>query len=268
MELIRKRQGALWIGMLKAIVAIHLLCVCSVASIHPWILRTIENNNDYFLANSFECSESKWFVPFFLDVSSDPTTQKHIDELYEERGKENRAEDPHFVSGGYIFRLRFEDASLYALSGGWWESTGRWYSPELKKEIKVSHDKVWRGDPTESFSYASFLPGSHPAFVYYSRDGEEIERLAFEPEDDLGIEASIAKFKNRAKPALEMKLLAEYLRGDAGTWRPVEMGMLNFRNQQSSAREKELLEELRPLTLTEATQLLNGKVHRPLKATK
>lgn len=90
----------------------------------------------------------------------------------------------------------------------------------------------------------------------YSRDGKVVERLEFDLSDNSGMEDAIARFKNKPKAVLEKKLLAEYLRGDVGAWRPVEMVRMNLRNQHEAEGEVELLKGIRPLTLTEAIQLL------------
>lgn len=146
--------------LLRSVIALSLICECSVASVPSWILKRIQRDNDYFLENSFECSESRFFVPFFLKVSSDPALQKGSDGLFGEGGI---SYDPKFVPGGYIFRLKFPEASLFSLSGGWWgEGNGSWYSPEMDNEIEADYDDVWRADPTEDYSYASFLAGIPP----------------------------------------------------------------------------------------------------------
>ena len=219
------------------------------ASVLEWIGDKLKEDRDYFVENTYECSESTAYVPFFLEVSDSPITRKSIELLYGENGSSH---DPTFVPGGYVFRIQFQEGSLFALSGGLWER--RWYSPEIDKSIVVSYDNVWCGRTEEGELYGAFITGLTPYLVAYSRDGEVKSKKEFDPSDEARMRASLEEH-NGSERVLEKKLLLEYLRG-VGEWRPVKIDdRLNFRNQQLDSGEAELINQNVPLTFEEAVQL-------------
>lgn len=188
---------------------------------------------------------SRTYVPFFLDpprnVASASPTQKLSFETW---GRERV-----LLPGGYIFRMRFQNApSLYVTSAGEW--SGTWRSLSLEKDIKIEPCRIWEGVEGE-YLYATKLAGTTPRLIFYSQQGEVMR------EEVLDVSAAEAVYPPGSMPVLELLSLAEYLLDPKAAWRVVDLsGQYNFRNQEERDTERERLKTMRPLSRSAAIQML------------
>ena len=197
------------------------------------------------------------YVPFFLDQPN------NNGEGAESIGHHLDRDPTKFVSGGYVFRLRFEEAQpLYALSGGDWAAE-KWYSPRFNSELGINGLEVWAGDSGSEFSYASYIRGMPPRIVVYDLKGKSVEKT-FHPSDEdfsASLEVELALYSNQQKPTLELVTLAEFLKNEDLNWRPAAINSnYNFRNQHFRPEEAEYIIDANELNRNEAINILSNKV--------
>jgi len=201
--------------------------------------------------------DSRTYVPFFLEppqgVAFASTDQKVSFDAWV------KADGTGFLSGGYIYRLRFTTAPpLYALSAGDW-SDNEWHSLALGKDISIEPGSVWEAANGGSL-YATLLAGARPRLVVYDQQGDMQKQDVFDgsaTDVDRRLDAAVSPYSRNGKPALEMISMAEYLKNQGAPWRAVESsGRFNLRNQQQRPAEQERLKLIEKLTRRTAVNAL------------
>jgi hypothetical protein len=201
--------------------------------------------------------DSRTYVPFFLEppqgVAFASAEQKASFDAWV------KADGTEFLSGGYIYRLRFKTAPpLYALSAGNW-SGQEWHSLALGKDISIEPGSVWEAANDGSI-YATLLAGARPRLVVYDQQGDMQKQDVFDAsaaEVDRRLDVAVSPYSRNGKPALEMISMAEYLKNQGASWRAVDLsGRFNLRNQQQRPDEQERLKPTENLTRSMAVNAL------------
>jgi hypothetical protein len=201
--------------------------------------------------------DSRTYVPFFLEppegVAFASAEQKASFDAWV------KADGTGFLSGGYIYRLRFKTAPpLYALSAGDW-SGHEWHSLALGKDISIEPGSVWEAANGGSL-YATLLSGARPRLVVYDQQGDMQKQDVFDAsaaDVDRRLDAAVSPYSRNGKPALEIISMAEYLKNQGAPWRAVDLsGRFNLRNQQQRPDEQERLKLTEKLTRSMAVNAL------------
>lgn len=201
--------------------------------------------------------DAKTYVPIFLEapkgVAFASAEQK---EAFEAWVKESRQV---FLSGGYVYRLKFKAAPpLYAMSAGEWDGNA-WHSIALDKDVTVEPGNVWASSNGD-YLYATLLAGVRPRLIIYDQSGEIAQQESFDTsaiDFEQRLQAVIVAHSSSSKPVLEMIPLAEYLKQPDALWRAVDTsGQFNLRNQHQRADEQERLKLVGHLTRSAAVSAL------------
>lgn len=246
--------------------------VCSSEEISVWLLGEVKRD-EQLLADALSktdghslelLKESPSYVPFFLEAPG-----SHVFAANEYKPFFDTWENGNgqiFLSGGYIYRLRFSDAPpLYATSAGYWGGS-EWYSVDFGKDFVVEPSSVWNGSG-DDYLFATSVAGVPPKIIVYDKHGEVKREEVFDM-NGADLEERVAAgeqaFSEKGSPILEMISLAEYLKTPDGSWRKVDLsGQFNLRNQQQRDAERERMKPGVNLTRNEAIKALQSKLSPP-----
>ncbi|RYZ92173.1 MAG: hypothetical protein EOP06_05075, partial [Proteobacteria bacterium] len=203
--------------------------------------------------------DAKTYVPFFLEAPKGVVfASAEQKEAFETWMKDS---GQGFLSGGYVYRLRFKAAPpLYAMSSGEWDGNA-WHNIALGRDVTVEPKNLWESSDGD-YLYATLLGGVPPRLVIYDQNGEIARQESFDAfaaDFEQRLETAIAPYSSSGKPILEMISLAEYLQQPKPSWRAVDTsGQFNLRNQHQRADEQERLKQIGPLTRSAAVSALIG----------
>jgi len=205
--------------------------------------------------------ESQSYVPFFLEAPESHVFASNEYKPFFDTWRNDNGQI--FLSGGYLYRLRFSDAPpLYGTSAGYWGGSD-WYSLDLGKNFVVEPSRVWNGSG-DDYLFATTVAGVPPKIIVYDKHGEVKREEVFDvnvADLEERVAAGEQAFSANGSPILEMIALAEYLKTPDGSWRKVDLsGPFNLRNQQQRDAERERLKPGVNLTRNEAIKALQSKL--------
>lgn len=236
--------------------------------LNDWILAQVQKD-EQLLADALSQTDghslellrdSRTYIPFFLEApGSHASDLAEYNSLFDAWGNDK---GQNFLPGGYIYRLRFADASpLYATSAGNWDGT-TWHSPSLGKDFVVEPARVWNGSEND-YLYATMLAGVPPKIIVYDQRGEIMRKEVFDvnaADFEQRVAAAEQTYAGKGSPILEMLSLAEYLENPNASWREADLsGQLNLRNQQQRDAERERLKSDLHLTRNAAIEALQSQ---------
>ena len=244
-------------------------CVCSSEQLSAWLLGEVKRD-EQLLADALSkadghslelLKESPSYVPFFLEAPGSHIFASNVYKPFFDTWKNDNGQI--FLSGGYIYRLRFSDAPpLYATSAGYWGGSD-WYSLDLGKDFVVEPSSVCNGSG-DDYLFATTVAGVPPKIIVYDKHGEVKREEVFDvnvADLEERVAAGEQAFSEKGSPLLEMISLAEYLKTPDGSWREVDLsGPFNLRNQQQRDAERERLKSGVNLTRNEAVNALQSKL--------